>query len=151
MKKLLLLSVLGLWFSACQDCGDCPEPPQELRFQLVDGIGRDKTTLERNFIDAATVSVTYIDNEQSYDVYMELDQNIAGTTVFTIPNASKLFLRNHKKLLLHIGDAIPDTLKPQVAFIETYCCEYAVYSHLILNTDTLPRSSVIDFTFTIKK
>ncbi|MEN9444704.1 MAG: hypothetical protein RIS47_1594 [Bacteroidota bacterium] len=139
-----------LCWGACQECSDCPAPPEGFRFQVVDFLGRDlvKSSRARYAID--DVSMSFEALGKSYPVILDADTFQTARVIFEAPFAADILQNGAAYLLIHLGDKT-DTIRPHISKIESYCCNYVIYNFSLMNADTMKRSTTDDFVFLVRK
>ena len=143
---------ISLLTSACQECGECPAPPEGFRFQVVDVLGRDLVRSSRARYKVADISMHFNDAGRQYPVVLSVDTFQNGKAIFKAPFAANLVQMGYTDLVLDIANlGSTDTIRPHVSKIDTYCCKYILYNFALQNEDTLARSPDDDFVFWVKK
>lgn len=135
---------------ACQPCLDCPTPPDALRFQVVDILGRDLTTGTWARYNKREVKVAYLDNNREYFTPLVVDTFQPGKTIFELSSASVLAARGVLRYHLYLTEQA-DTLSTEVFHMKTVCCDYKIYGNLRLNSLPQAGSSTDPFVFLVQK
>ncbi len=149
-QSAYFLISLFFFLLACQDCPKCPEPPTELKFQVVDILGKDVTAGDPPKFDKSEIYLTYTENGVERGTKLELDTFQPGKTIFNATQVPLLARRGIVNYKLYISET-PETLETSLSVIKTVCCEYKLYDYLLMNGEEVPGSDEDDYVFLLQK